>query len=75
MLGGRLNLTKLALQLEDIHKRMAGVVIENMSWQKIIERYDRPGTLFYLDPPYWGNEDDYSRAVFTRPDFEAMAKF
>ncbi|SEH22517.1 DNA adenine methylase [Rhizobium sp. NFR12] len=74
MLGGRFNLTKLAPQLEDIHERMAGVVIENLPWQKIVERYDRPGTLFYLDPPYWGNEDDYGRAVFTRADFEEMAE-
>lgn len=73
MLGGRFNLTKLAPQLEDIHERMAGVVIENLPWQKVIERYDRPGTLFYLDPPYWGNEDDYGKAVFSRSNFEEMA--
>lgn len=73
MLGGRFNLLKLAPQLEDIHERMAGVVIENLSWQKLITRYDRPGTLFYLDPPYWGNEDDYGKAVFSREQFAEMA--
>jgi len=73
MLGGRFNLLKLGPQLEDIHERMAGVVIENLPWQKLIARYDRPGTLFYLDPPYWGNEDDYGKAVFTREQFEEMA--
>lgn len=74
MLGGRFNLLKLAPQLEDIHERMAGVTIENLPWRKIIERYDRPGTLFYLDPPYWGNEDDYGKAVFGRDHFEEMAE-
>lgn len=27
-----------------------------MDWSKCIERYDRPHTLFYCDPPYWGTE-------------------
>ncbi|MGO7686629.1 DNA adenine methylase [Rhizobium ruizarguesonis] len=73
MQGGRFNLMKLAPQLEEIHERMAGVVIENLPWRRFIERYDRPGTLFYLDPPYWGNEDDYGRAVFSRDDFAELA--
>ena len=71
--GGRFNLLKLAPQLEEIHERMAGVVIENLSWRSFIERYDRPGSLFYLDPPYWGCEDDYGRAVFSRDDFAEIA--
>ncbi len=29
--------------------------------------------LFYCDPPYWGCEDDYGAAVFTRGDFERLA--
>ncbi|KAB1087672.1 DNA adenine methylase [Neorhizobium galegae] len=73
MLGGRFNLMKLAPQLEEIHERMAGVVIENLPWRAFIERYDRPATLFYLDPPYWGSEDDYGKAVFGRADFAEMA--
>ncbi len=73
MHGGRFNLAKLAPQLEEIHERMAGVVIENLTWRVFVERYDRPGTLFYLDPPYWGCEDDYGKAVFGRADFAEMA--
>jgi DNA adenine methylase len=71
--GGRFNLTKLAVQLEEIHERMAGVVIENLGWRTFIERYDRPTTLFYLDPPYWGREDDYGKAIFSREAFAEMA--
>lgn len=70
----RFNLLKLASQLEDIHERMAGVVIENLAWRAFIERYDRPATLFYLDPPYWGSENDYGKAVFGRADFTEMAE-
>ncbi|WP_367187296.1 DNA adenine methylase [Rhizobium oryzicola] len=71
--GGRFNLSRLAPQLEEIHERVAGVVIENLPWRAFIERYDRPGTLFYLDPPYWGCEDDYGKAVFSREEFAEMA--
>ena len=28
--------------------------------------------LFYLDPPYWGNETDYGTGVFGREDFAAL---
>ncbi|WP_137130247.1 DNA adenine methylase [Rhizobium sp. FY34] len=54
-------------------KRLAGVVIENLDWRAFIERYDRPGTLFYLDPPSSGCEDDYGKAVFSRDDFAELA--
>ncbi|NOR63832.1 MAG: hypothetical protein GQ535_15255, partial [Rhodobacteraceae bacterium] len=32
------------------------------------------GTLFYLDPPYWGNENDYGKDLFSRGDFAAMSE-
>ena len=35
------------------HLRLSGAYIENLDWYKCMERYDRPHTLFYLDPPYW----------------------
>lgn len=31
-----------------------------------------PGTPFYLDPPYWGCEDDYGKAMFTRANLARM---
>lgn len=69
----RFNLTRLAPMLEEAHERLAGVVIENLDWLEFIERYDRPGTLFYLDPPYYGSEGDYGRALFDRDQFALMA--
>lgn len=59
--------------LEDVHERLAGVVIERLPFAELIRRYDRAGALFYLDPPYWGCEDDYGKAVFARADFEALS--
>lgn len=72
--GARFNLTKLAPLLEDVHERLAGVSIENLDWLEFIDRYDRPGTLFYLDPPYWGCEDDYGKLLFDRAQFAAIAE-
>lgn len=71
--GARFNLNRLAPQLEDVHERLSGVVIENLDWLAFIDRYDRPGTLFYLDPPYWGSEDDYGKAIFGKEHFALMA--
>lgn len=71
--GARFNLMKIGSQLEAIYDRMAGVIIEQLQWRKFIERYDRPGMLFYLDPPYWGNERDYGDGVFERADYTEMA--
>jgi DNA adenine methylase len=67
--GGRFNVTRLGPVLEDIHERMAGVVIEQLDWRDFLKRWDRPGMLFYLDPPYYGNEDDYGKGQFSRIGF------
>jgi DNA adenine methylase len=69
--GARFNLTKLEPMLEEVHERLAGVVIEQLPYAEFIARYGRPGTLFYLDPPYWGTEGYYG-PHFSRPDFEAL---
>lgn len=72
--GGRFNLTTLEPMLEDLHSRLAGVVIECLDWSDFIPRYDAQGTLFYLDPPYCGCEDDYGKAMFARADFARLAQ-
>ena len=71
--GGRFNVTKLGPVLEELHERLAGVTIENLPWQQFIVRYDRPRTLFYLDPPYWGGEADYGAGMFTREEYAELA--
>lgn len=65
---------RLEHRLMRIHDRLAGVVIEHLDWSEFIPRYDRAGTIFYLDPPYWGSEDDYGSGLFGREDFERLAE-
>lgn len=67
------DLRRIRGRIERLHDRLAGVVIENLDWLAVLDRYDRPGTLFYLDPPYWGSEGDYGSGVFIRGDFQRMA--
>ena len=54
-----------------IHKaseRLQTVVIENKDFEKLIAQYDRPNTIFYLDPPYFETEDYYEEVGFTKAD-------
>lgn len=54
--GPRINLLRIEEDLSDAHLRLAKVIIECLPWDECIQRYDRPETLFLLDPPYWQTE-------------------
>jgi DNA adenine methylase len=51
-----LNLLRLEETLSAAHLRLSNTFIEHLDWKTCIDRYDRPHTLFYLDPPYWETE-------------------
>ncbi|MGV3511915.1 MAG: DNA adenine methylase [Novosphingobium sp.] len=72
--GGRFDISKVGPMIEAVHERLAGVIVERLPWSDFIARYDRPATLFYLDPPYYGCETDYGRDMFQREEFEGMAE-
>lgn len=66
-----LNLLRIEEALSAAHLRLANTYIEHTSWQDCIKRYDRPHTLFYMDPPYWQTEG-YG-VEFGYEQFEQMA--
>jgi len=71
--GARFDITRLVPLLEVVHERLAGVVIECLPWADFLDRYDQAEALFYLDPPYWGSEEDYGIGVWRRSDFGRLA--
>ncbi|MDB5802252.1 MAG: methyl-directed repair adenine methylase [Rhodocyclales bacterium] len=51
------NFMRIEEQLSASHLRLAcGTFIENLAWHDCLDRYDRPHTFFYADPPYWETE-------------------
>ena len=57
--------------LTDIEKRLSNVVIEHKDFENLIKVYDRPGALFYCDPPYHKTEKYYN-AEFLNSDHERL---
>ena len=49
--------------LKTVKDRLSRVVIENKSFEALIKQYDRPHTLFYCDPPYYGTEKYYDTGL------------
>lgn len=66
------NVTKLPELIEATHKRLARVQIECLPYQEILRRYNRPTTLFYLDPPYYGLK--LYRFNLSDSDFEELER-
>ena len=57
--------------IEQAHRRLRTVVVENQDFEKLVLHYDRPSTFFYLDPPYHNTEGYYQNigeAGFTEED-------
>ena len=72
--ANRMRAPRMHRRIEIAHRRLQGVHIESLPWDVFIDRYDRPFTLFYIDPPYWGHEADYGKGLFARDDFARMAE-
>lgn len=66
-----LNLLRLEETLSAAHLRLSNTFIERLDWKSCIDRYDRPHTLFYLDPPYW--ETEGYGVPFPYEEYVAMA--
>ena len=67
-----INLLRIEENLSAAHLRLSGAYIENLHWSTCMDRYDRPHTLFYADPPYWQTEG-YG-VPFPWSEYELLAK-
>ena len=57
--------------IQQAHRRLKDVVIEHQDFERLVRHYDRPSSLFYLDPPYHATEGYYQtvgEAGFTEAD-------
>lgn len=71
--ANRFNVECLITQIQELHKRLVGVYIECLPYEQFIKVYDRTETLFYLDPPYWNNENYYGKGIFSKADYNNLA--
>jgi DNA adenine methylase len=46
-------------RLQEFADRFDDVVLENLSWTSVVEKYDSGESVFYFDPPYVDKEDYY----------------
>ncbi|MBF0175371.1 MAG: DNA adenine methylase [Magnetococcales bacterium] len=67
------NPDRIRQDMEAAHRRLARVTVEHLPYADVIQRYDRPSTFFYLDPPYWGVEGYYGKGIFSRADYARLA--
>lgn len=71
--GPAINLLRIEENLSAAWQRLAGTYVENLPWFECAERYDRPHTFHYMDPPYWQTAG-YG-VDFSFDNYERMASF
>ncbi len=69
--GSNYNPHRIPMVLHLAHERLLNVQLECLPYQEILERYDRPATFFYLDPPYFGLP--YYKFNFKEEDYVDLA--
>ena len=70
--GAASRLSRKIPNLREARKRLDGVIIEHLGWERMFRNYDGPHTLWFLDPPYvGGSQKDY--AAWTMEQMEAFA--
>ncbi len=67
-------LKTLRRRIEPVHNRLKTVIIENLDWSECIDRYDRPTSFLYLDPPYPGNGANYKHNMRLMAEHSAIAE-
>ena len=65
------NPARIPIVIEKAHQRLMRVQIESLPYEQVLEKYDRPTTFFYLDPPYWRRK--LYKFNFKDEDFRQLA--
>jgi len=52
----RLNLMRLEEDITQAWIRLQSAYIEKLSWEKVVEKYDRKHSVIFCDPPYYSTE-------------------
>lgn len=61
---------KMTVKLEGYKERLEDVIIHNIDYKELIEKYDSPHTFFYLDPPY-----DNSKGIYKHHSIDMLEMF
>ncbi|WP_027360890.1 DNA adenine methylase, partial [Desulforegula conservatrix] len=69
--AGKINIVRLEEEMSQVHMRLSGCVVEHLPWQDLVARYDRPGTFFFIDPPYY--KAPYYKHNMVLDDYKEMA--
>lgn len=67
----RINFFTLGEDITELYIRLQRVTIENLTHEQCIKKYDKPGTFFYCDPPYY-DKPCYEHN-FKHEDFENLS--
>ena len=67
-------LKTLKERLVPVHERLKTVIIENLDWQKCIDRYDRANVVMYIDPPYPDNGVNYAHNMRDWKEHQKLAE-
>jgi DNA adenine methylase len=66
-------LETLKERIAPVHARLKTVIIENLDWRTCFDRYDRPNTVMYIDPPYPDNGCNYAYNMRDWKDHQELA--
>ena len=76
--GKRVSLSNTVENLGLFKERLKSTIIEQLDFERLIALYDREGTLFYADPPYYEAEGYYAESFLTSDHIrlrESLDKF
>ncbi len=66
-------LNTLRQRIQPVHERLRNVIVERLDWRACIDRYDREGTVMYVDPPYPNNGCNYAHNMRSWEEHRELA--